>query len=134
MAPPEIDLLEILTTHNEAWNRHDLDGLMNLFADNCVFDASGGEEVCGTRYEGREDLRNAFAEVLETMPDANWGTGRHFVLAPGYGVSEWTLTGTRTDGLRVEVNGCDFLTVHDGKIVVKNSYRKQRSPFAVETT
>jgi Arc/MetJ family transcription regulator len=46
-------------------------------------------------------------------------------LAPGYGVSEWTLTGTLIDGRRLEVNGCDFLTVHRGKIIKKDSYRKE---------
>jgi ketosteroid isomerase-like protein len=34
-----------------------------------------------------------------------------------------------SDGRRVEVNGCDFLTVRDGKILTKNSYRKQRPPI-----
>jgi ketosteroid isomerase-like protein len=50
-------------------------------------------------------------------------------MSPGYAVSEWTLTGTLSDGRRLEVNGCDFLTVRDGKILKKNSYRKQRPPF-----
>jgi ketosteroid isomerase-like protein len=44
-------------------------------------------------------------------------------------VSEWTFTGTRKDGARVEVNGCDLLTFHDGKIAIKNSYRKNRPPI-----
>ena len=125
----EQDLLELLIRHTEAWNRHDLDGMMDLFSDDCVFEASGGEEVCGTRYQGQMEVRRAFAEVLESMPDANWGNGRHYTVAPDYGVSEWTLTGTMPDGRRLEVNGCDFLTVRDGKILTKNSYRKQRPPF-----
>ena len=58
----------------------------------------------------------------------SWGDGRHYSLAPDYGVSEWTLTGTMPDGRRLEVNGCDFLTVRDGKILTKDSYRKQRPP------
>jgi hypothetical protein len=33
------------------------------------------------------------------------------------------------DGRRLEVNGCDFLPGRDGKIVNKNSYRKQRPPI-----
>jgi hypothetical protein len=41
-------------------------------------------------------------------------------------VSEWTFTGTRMDGTRVEVNGCDLFTFRDGKIAVKNSFRKNR--------
>ena len=86
----ESDLLELLIRHTEAWNRHDLDRLMELFDDDCVFEASGGDEVCGTRHQGHENVRGAFAEVLESMPDANWGNGRHYIIAPDYGVSEWT--------------------------------------------
>lgn len=123
------DLEELLIRHTEAWNAHDLDGLMDLFDDDCVFEASGGDEVCGKRYQGQMEVRRAFAQVLESMPDANWGNGRHYNVAPDYGVSEWTLTGTMPDGRRLEVNGCDFLTMRDGKILTKNSYRKQRPPF-----
>jgi ketosteroid isomerase-like protein len=63
------------------------------------------------------------------MPDAQWGNGRHYSVAAEYGVSEWTLTGTLSDGRRLEVNGCDFLTVRNGKIIAKNSYRKHRPPI-----
>jgi ketosteroid isomerase-like protein len=41
-------------------------------------------------------------------------------------VSEWTFAGTRLDGSRFEVNGCDVFTFRDGKIAIKNSYRKNR--------
>ncbi len=126
--PPEPDLLDLLIRHTDAWNRHDLDDLMSLFHEDCVFEASSGDEVWGRRHQGHIAVRHAFAQVLETMPDANWGGGRHFILAPDYGVSEWTLTGTMPDGRRLEVNGCDFLTVRNGKILIKNSYRKQRPP------
>jgi hypothetical protein len=47
-----------------------------------------------------------------------------------FAVSEWTFTGTRTDGTRVEVQGCDLFTFRAGKILLKNSYRKNRSPAA----
>jgi steroid delta-isomerase-like uncharacterized protein len=127
--PTEPDLTDLLIRHNEAWNQHDLDGLMSLFADDCVFEASGGDEVCGRRYSGRDEVRAAFAEVFATMPDAQWSDGRHSVMGPDYGVSEWVLTGTIQDGRRLEVNGCDFLTLRDGLIIKKNSYRKQRPPI-----
>lgn len=128
MAQPDTNLLELLMRHTEAWNRHDLDALMSLFVEDCVFEASGGDEVWGKRYRGYAEVRQAFAGVLETMPDAEWGNSRHYSLAPDYGLSEWTLTGTMPDGRRLEVNGCDFLTLRDGKILTKNSYRKQRQP------
>lgn len=129
MTQTDSNLQELLVAHTEAWNRRDVEALMSLFSEDCVFEASGGEEVCGTRYKGSEAVREAFAAVFTSMPDAQWSGGRHYILAPDYGVSEWTLTGTLPDGRRLEVNGCDFLTVRDGVIVSKNSYRKQRPPI-----
>ena len=124
------DLESLLIAHTDAWNSHDIERLMDLFADDCVFDASGGPELHGRRFVGRDDVKTAFAEVLDSMPDANWGNGRHYVISEDYGVSEWRLTGTLLDGGRVDVLGCDFLTVRDSKIVGKNSFRKQRPPAA----
>ena len=120
------DLMRLLVEHTDAWNSHDVDRLMALFAEDCVFQASGGPDVDGTRFEGWTAVRAAFSDVLESMPDATWGDGRHFVLDVDYGVSEWRLTGTRHDDKRIDVLGCDFLTVRDGKIVRKSSFRKQR--------
>ena len=111
----------------DAWNRHDVDALMSFMTADCVFETSAGTEVCGTRHAGRDAVRRGFAEVFETFPDAHWGGARHFV-AGDRGVSEWTFTGTRHDGTRVEVHGCDLFTFRDGRIAVKNSYRKNRTP------
>ena len=33
------------------------------------------------------------------------------------------------DGTRVEVHGCDLFRFRDGKIALKNSYRKNRPPL-----
>jgi ketosteroid isomerase-like protein len=118
----------LLIDHTDAWNSHDIDRLMSLFAEDCVFDASGGPEFYGDRFRGRVEVRTAFADVFASIPDAHWGDGRHFVLADDYGVSEWKLTGTMLDGARVDVLGCDFLTIGDNKIVRKSSFRKQRWP------
>ena len=112
----------------DAWNRHDAEALMSFMTDDCVFEASAGPDVCGTRYVGRQAVRAGFTEVWETYPDARWRFPRHFVWGDR-GVSEWTFTGTRADGARIEVNGCDVFTFRDGKIALKNSYRKNRPPL-----
>ena len=119
------DLLELLDRFAEAWNRHDLDALMSMMTDDCVFAASAGPAVDGQRSEGKPSVRAAYAAVFEAFPDAHWAAARHFV-AGDRGVSEWTFTGTRQDGQRVEVTGCDLFTFRGGKIAVKNSYRKNR--------
>ena len=112
----------------DAWNRHDVEALMSFMTDDCVFEASAGPDVCGARYVGREAVRAGFAEVWKTYPDAQWLSPRHFVCGDR-GVSEWIFTGTRADGARVEVNGCDVFTFRDGKIALKNSYRKNHPPL-----
>ncbi|MBD9667226.1 nuclear transport factor 2 family protein [Variovorax sp. VRV01] len=125
---PEVTA-EVLQAFADAWNRHDVDALMSFMTPDCIFEASAGAEACGTRYAGGAAVRAAFAEVWAVFPDAHWGNARHFVHGDR-GVSEWTFTGTRTDGTRVEVQGCDLFAFRAGKILLKNSYRKNRSPAA----
>ena len=112
----------------DAFNRHDDQALMRFMTDDCVFEASAGPDACGARHIGQEAVRAAFADVWKNFPDAQWRSPRHFVCGDR-GVSEWTFTGTRADGTRVEVNGCDLFTFRDGRIAVKNSYRKNRPPL-----
>ena len=120
--------VETLQAFAEAWNRHDAEALMSFMTDDCVFQASAGSEVYGTRYTGPAAVRASYVEVWTAFPDAHWANARHFVQGER-GVSEWTFTGTRADGTRVEVNGCDLFTFRNGKIVLKNSYRKNRPPL-----
>jgi steroid delta-isomerase-like uncharacterized protein len=117
---------DLLQAFADAWNRHDIDALMSFMTDDCVFESSAGPDVCGTRYQGRDAVRAGFIDAWTTFPDARWANPRHFVVGDR-GVSEWTFSGTRADGTRVEVNGCDLITFRDGKIAIKNSYRKNRS-------
>jgi steroid delta-isomerase-like uncharacterized protein len=124
-ARSDADALKLLERFGDAWNRHDLDAIMSMMTDDAVFDASAGPDVNGQRSEGKPAVQAAFAAVFETFPDACWANARHFV-ADDRGVSEWTFTGTRPDGTRVEVTGCDVFTFRDGKIAIKNSYRKNR--------
>jgi steroid delta-isomerase-like uncharacterized protein len=119
--------VDTLQAFADAWNRHDIDSLMLFMTHDCVFESSAGSDVCGTRYSGQKAVRAGYIEVWTTFPDAHWGNARHFVQGDR-GVSEWTFTGTRTDGTHVEVHGCDLFTFRNGKIALKNSYRKNRPP------
>lgn len=118
--------VDVLVSFCDAFNRHDLDALMEHMTEDCIFDASAGSEQQGPRYAGRDAVRAGFAEVFTSFPDSRWEEGRHWV-SGDRGVSEWVFRGTRLDGTRVEVNGCDLFTFRDGKIAVKDSFRKQRS-------
>jgi steroid delta-isomerase-like uncharacterized protein len=109
-----------------SWNRHDTAAILAAMTDDCVFETSFGPTVAGTRYVGQAETRRGIEDVFKQFPDALWNGPRHFI-AGDRGVTEWVFTGTRSDGTRVEVQGCDVFTFRDGKIAVKNSYRKQRT-------
>jgi len=117
--------IKFLDAFGDAWNRHDVDDIMTFMADDCAFETTAGPEVCGKRYEGREVVRKAFTRVFTMFPDAHFGNARHF-LSGDRGCTEWTFTGTSSDGKRVEVLGCDLFTFRDGKITLKSSYFKNR--------
>jgi ketosteroid isomerase-like protein len=119
-----LDTLEAFFT--TGWNRRDVETLMTFMADDCVFESAAGPEVCGTRHAGRQPVREAFARVFATYPDAAFNDLRHGVWGE-CGMSEWIFTGTRADGTRVEVKGCDVFTFRGGKIAVKSSFFKNRT-------
>jgi steroid delta-isomerase-like uncharacterized protein len=118
----------MLQAFADAWNQHDADAIMSFMTEDCVFESSAGPDVCGTRYVGAAAVRAGYIDVWTNFPDAHWGNARHFVYGDR-GVSEWIFTGTKVDGTRVEVNGCDLFTFQNGRIALKNSYRKQRPPL-----
>ena len=118
--------LSFLDAFADAWNRHDTDAILSMMTQDCIFEASRGPDAKGTVYTGQDEVRRGVDEVFATFPDAQWNGPRHFV-AGDRGVSEWVFTATSPDGSRVEVQGCDVFTFRDGKIAVKNSYRKQRT-------
>ena len=116
---------EFLQSFTDAFNAHDIRAIMSHMTDDCVFEASAGPEVNGEMFTGQEQVKKAFEGVFATFPDARWSNPRHFVLRDR-GFSEWLFTGTKIDGTKVEVTGCDLFTFKDGKIAIKNSYRKNR--------
>lgn len=112
----------------DAFNRHDVDGVMTHFADDAVFYTVGGDQAYGTMIEGSAAIAEAFSAVWAGMKDAHWDHHSHFVHGDR-AVSEWTFSGTGADGMRVEAEGADLFTLRDGKIVVKQALRKARPPF-----
>lgn len=119
----EISNLELLKELTDAFNAHDLDGIMARFADDCSLDMPRGSEPWGSRYEGKDAVRRGLSVRFETTPDVHYGDCRHFV-SGNRGVSEWVLTGTEKDGSKVKVCGCDHYEFRDGKVVRKDSYWK----------
>lgn len=107
----------------DAFNAHDVDAIMSFFTDDCVFDMPRGPAPGGLRFTGKEDVRRGIRSRFDGIPDVHYGDDRHFACGDR-GVSEWTITGTRADGERIEVRGCDLFEFRDGLIHRKDSFWK----------
>jgi ketosteroid isomerase-like protein len=117
--------IAILDAVANAFNAHDADKIVSYMTDDCVFEASAGPDVDGEKFVGKETVKKAFEDVFKNFPDAQWSNPHHFI-SGDRAVSEWIFTGTKPDGTKVEVTGCDLFTFRNGKIAIKNSYRKNR--------
>lgn len=117
------EILQMLEGLAEAFNAHDIDRIMDCFADDCSLDMPRGPEPNGKRYVGKEQVRRGLLTRFEKTPDVHYGDVEHFHDGET-GISRWLLTGTTLDGERIEVRGCDFYTIRGGKVVRKDSYWK----------
>jgi len=106
-----------------AFNAHDMDAVMEFFADDCELLMPRGKEPWGTRYVGKAAVRESLATRFAGLPDVQYGEDRHWV-AGELGVSTWLLTGTTKSGEKVRVRGVDLLEFRAGRIIKKDSYWK----------
>lgn len=91
-----------------AFNRHDIDAVMEYFADDVVFDTVAGEHAYGTRIVGSQAARERFEDTWGTMPDVQWINDKHYTTGECV-ISESTFVATQPDGKRIEADGIDVL-------------------------
>ena len=116
--------------YGEAWNRQDLDAIMDLHAEDSVFVA----HAVGTPpAEGKEAVREAFAGYLALLPDINFAE-RSLHVGDDHWVLESVMSGTVAqpievegeafgeNGARVEVDCVDVIEVRDGLVSSKQTY------------
>ncbi|WPB83820.1 nuclear transport factor 2 family protein [Sediminicoccus rosea] len=120
------DTKTLLRDFAAAWNRHDIEGLLALVTEDCVFETAAGPTAQGSIFAGKAALRAAFPAAWQTWPDARWEDAVH-VVAGSRAFSEWTFRGTDRAGSGVEVRGVDLFEIRDGLIARKDTYRKVRT-------
>lgn len=119
---------ELLDRYVERYNAGDLDGVMELYAEDAVQIMPDGT------YEGWNTVRDRLARELDGFTELNH-TVRSFVEQGDTFADEWTFVGTHTDpfrlpdgrelpptGKRVEIRGMEVVQVRDGKIVLNSLY------------
>ena len=105
------------------WNAHDVDGAMALMTEDCVWEITRGAAPHGTLFSGSKDVRAAIADAFKAVPDIQYQLLRA-CFGPGHVVMELLVSGTLADGSTAKFHACDILTMVDGKIAAKRSYRK----------
>jgi steroid delta-isomerase-like uncharacterized protein len=119
---------EILDRYVEFYLERDLDGIMDLYAEDCVQGMPDGT------FEGQRSIRERLERELDAFSDLEWGVVS-FVDQDDAFCDEWYFIGNQTGplllpdgtelpptGKRVELHGMEFVQVRDGKIVVDNLY------------
>ena len=129
--PADAVTTDFLQAFGDAWNRHDIEALMASMDDDCEFHAVAGPDLLGKSFIGRDAVRAGFELAWQTFPDAAWLNPVHFVSGQ-HGVTESTFAGTKADGTRIEARMVDIFTFQNGKILIKNAFRKDRPPVSIK--
>jgi ketosteroid isomerase-like protein len=110
-----------ITAYFDAFNRHDLDGVLACFRDDVALVDSEGKRIVGL-----DAARALYAQEFESMPDAHCelvvGNGH-----AGYGVAESVFHGTTLEGRVIEAVGAEVMEFVDGRISVIRDYHQMRT-------
>lgn len=115
------DVLAVIDRFNDAFNKHNVDAVMALMTQDCVFEST--EPPDGKRYEGQDAVRGIWADLFTSSPGAVF-EGEEIFAAGDRAVVRWRYRWTNADGTEGHVRGVDVVKVRDGKVAEKLSYVK----------
>ena len=113
--------LRTVERFNEAFNRHDVDAIMRLMTDDCVFDSTRPAPD-GERLEGQARVRAFWEEMFQRSPQARFTTEEIFASGDRC-VVRWVYHWVR-EGKQGHVRGVDVLRVAHGRVAEKLAYVK----------
>jgi len=126
MSPARLSKLEtamrVVLAFNDAFNRHNVDEMMELMSDDCLFENTTPAPD-GTAYKGKEAVTQFWRDFFRESPSAHieieeiFGLGNRCIMRWRYDWEEET-------GKRGHVRGVDIFNVKEGLIAEKLSYVK----------
>jgi len=117
-----VDTAAALSAFSAAFGSGDVEAIMALMTDDCVFESTGPAPD-GVRRSGAADVRAVWVELFAQTQDASFTEEESFV-AGDRGVLRWRFTWTDADGSPGHVRGVDVLRFRDGLVAEKLSYVK----------
>jgi taurine dehydrogenase small subunit len=108
---------QLIERYFDAFNRHDIDGVMACFHTDAVVGDSG------TRAEGHDAVRLYYERQFAVVPDGRCDL-QTCVGRDGRGVAESLFHGTTRDGNAVKAVGAEVIEFADGKIREIRDYHR----------
>ena len=118
------EIEKLLLEWNQAWDRHDLDGVMRLFHRDVVF-----ENWTGAKIRGRDNLKKAWKPWFENHGGFRFTEEDTFIDEADQKVLyrwqlDWPSSEKKFRGRHEIRRGVDVLHFKDGKIIQKLTYSK----------
>ena len=107
---------------NEAFNRHDVDAIMALMTEDCVFEGTGPAPD-GARFVGQAAVRAVWEDLFRSSPRAHFDAEDLFAAGDRCTVC-WVYRFDRDDPQSGHIRGVDVFRVRDGKVAEKLAYVK----------
>ncbi len=121
MSPTRMSRIEsamrLVLEFNEAFNRHDVPGMMQLMSDDCVFENTYPSPD-GTIYSGKEAVTRFWEEFFRDSPHA------HIEIEEIFGMGDRCIMRWKYSWGDGHVRGVDVFKVEGGSITEKLSYVK----------
>jgi len=114
--------MRVVLEFNEAFNHHDVPGMMQLMSDDCIFENTNPAPD-GTLYSGKEAVTQFWQDFFRESAQAQieieeiFGLGLHYIM-------RWKYHWVDTQGKKGHVRGVDIFKVENGFICEKLSYVK----------
>src|SRR6476620_4456797 len=101
------------------WSSHDLDKVLPLYTDDCVYE----DVTLGVVNHGKDELRGFGELFIAGFPDVRFEMVSGFITGP-WAAGEWTMIGTHrgalpglpATGKSISIRGVSLLELADGKI------------------
>ena len=126
MSPIKMEKIEsgmrTILAFNDAFNRHDVAGMMRLMSDDCVFENTSPAPD-GATYSGKDAVAQFWHDFFRDSPQAHIKIEETF----GFGercVMRWNYRWVDAEGQAGHVRGVDLYRVRGGLIREKLSYVK----------
>jgi len=113
---------EIIDEFNQALDRHDVDAVMKLMTEDCVFENTSPFPD-RERYEGQTAVRAFWTSFMRGSPAAHFDA-EEIVTAGDRCVVRWRYTLAGLDSAIGHIRGIDLFKVREGKIAEKLAYVK----------